>query len=324
MTLTADIHLVSEESLRESVTLKDALGAARNAFRAYSEGKMDIVASVLDLDRGDVHIKGARIVGERYFAVKIASWIPTSEPGDSLRAGGSLICSAETGRPIAMLLDQHYLSDLRTAAAGAVAAELLSRPESATVGVLGTGVQARLQLEAVAEVRPISLAYVHGRRPDASEALVSSLRPALPAIEFTVAGSAEEVMARSDVVVTTTASDEPFVSGEWLRPGQHVSAIGADDDGKAELDAACFTRADRVFVDSVSQTGAIAEIGAAIRAGAFARDQISGEIGEILAGRVAGRTGPDEITIAKMTGIGALDLTIAELALEKCEIQNLL
>lgn len=322
MTFTDSIHLVTEKSLREHLTLNDALGAARDAFLAYSAGNIDIVASVLDLDRGDVHIKGARMAGEKHFAVKIASWIQTPGTGNSLRSGGSLVCSAETGRPVAILLDQHYLSDLRTAAAGAVAADLLARPESTAVGILGTGVQAKLQFEAVVAVRPISTACIYGRRPEASEALASSLSPSHPAVEFVVARSAKEVMARSDIVVATTASREPFVSGDWLCPGQHVTAIGADDVDKAELDSGCFARADRVFVDSVAQTGATAELGAAIAAGAFATDRISGELGEILAGRIVGRTGPEEITIAKMTGIGALDLTIAELALEKCGTED--
>lgn len=322
VTSTDKIWLISEESLRERLTLKDVLEAVRNAFRAYSAGDVDIVASVLDLDHGDVHIKGAHSIGGKHFAVKIASWIPTPKSGSSLSAGGSLVCSAETGRPIGILLDQHYLSDLRTAAAGAVAADLLARPDSSTAGILGTGVQARLQLEALAEVRPISIAYIYGRRREASEELIRALGPRLPMVELTAARNAKEVMTRSDVVVTATASHEPFVAGEWLCAGQHVNAIGADSDDKFELDVGCFTRADRVFVDSVAQSGATAELGAATRAGAFTRDQISGEIGEILDGRVAGRTRSEDITIAKMTGIGALDLAIAELALEKCAAQG--
>lgn len=320
MTGSDGIAVIGEEQLRETLTMDDALGAARAALRGYSEGEIGIVASVLDLDRGDVHIKGAHAAGGDRFVVKVASWVPAPAPAKPIHGGGSMICAADTGLPLAFFLDNHYLSSLRTAAASAVAVDLLARPESATLGVFGTGVQARMQSEAVAAVRPLSKVLVSGRNREAAERLVAGLGTALPGVEATVASGVEDVMERADVVVTTTASERPYLFAEHLRPGQHLSAIGADDGGKAELDASCFARADRVFVDSRAQSTATAELGAAIAAGAFAAERVTGEIGDVLGGRLEGRLDPGQITIAKMTGIGALDLSIAEVALEKCAL----
>jgi ornithine cyclodeaminase/alanine dehydrogenase-like protein (mu-crystallin family) len=312
------LEVIPERRLREALSIDDALGAARRALQAYSEGRLRIVASVLDLDRGDVHVKGGHGVGSSFFVVKIASWVPPEGPEGALHGGGSLVCEAATGRPVALLLDQHYLSDLRTAAAGAVATDLLAREDSSVAGAVGTGVQGRLQLEAVAKVRPIATALVYGRRRQAAEELARNLRQSLAGVEVVVADSVDEVLAAADVVITATAATEPFVFAESLRPGQHLNAIGADDEGKAELAEDCFLRADGVWVDSIAQSGATAELGAAIAAGAFSTEGIVGELGGILAGGTRGRTDPAEITIAKMTGIGALDVTIAEVAMKAC------
>ena len=311
------IDLIYEQRLREELTMADALAAARVALRGYSEGNIRIVASVLDLDRGDVHVKGAYAIGEEQFVVKIASWVPPEDVGKAVHGGGSLICDAATGHPVALLLDEHYLSSLRTAAASAVAADALARTNSVVLGIVGTGAQGQLQVEALAEVRPLRQVLIHGRRREAAEALVELLQDKLAA-EVCVADSVLEVMGMADIVVTATASRRPFISASSLRPGQHLSAIGADGAGKAELALDCFSRA-RVFVDSVAQSAPTAEIGAAIEAGLYARDQIAGEIGGVLAGQIEGRRDEEEITIAKMTGIGALDLAIAQAAMKRCQ-----
>jgi ornithine cyclodeaminase/alanine dehydrogenase-like protein (mu-crystallin family) len=308
--------VIEAQALRERVGLAEALPAAREAYRAYSAGGMRIAATTLELDRGDVHLKGGVSRSGELFVAKIASWIPAATAHESAVASGAfLVCSARTGQPLALLLEKGYLTHLRTAAAGAVAAEALASEECAVAGVLGSGEQAFLQLLALHAVRPFTTAYVWGRRHEAAAALAQRLSDALPRISVQVAANAREVVLRADVLVTATASRVPLVESGWLRAGQHVNAIGADDEAKHELDVGCFTRADRLFVDSVEQTARTAELGAAIAAGALPLEAIDGEIGAVLSGRLPGRRGPDEITVAKMTGIGALDLTIAEAAM---------
>ena len=305
--------VIGASTLRECFHLDDALSAARDAYRAYSAGEIRIAAATLDLGRGDVHIKAGVKRGGELFVTKLASWVPSdSAPGSAVTSGAFLVCSPRSGRPLALLLDEGYLTDLRTAAAGAVAADELAPRTCAVAGVLGNGEQAFLQLMALQIVRPFATALVWGRRHDGATSLAARLAAALPQVKVEVAADLREVCREADVLVTATASRSPLVKGAWLRAGQHVNAIGADDTGKHELESGCFERADRVFVDSIEQTSRTAELAAAIAAGTFAAERIDGEIGAILLGRAAGRRGASEITIAKMTGIGALDLTIGE------------
>jgi len=193
---------------------------------------------------------------------------------------------------------------------------LFSRLESEggdiEIGIVGTGVQARLQVEALASIRRLASVRVWGRDHVRAVALAASIWNDL-GVASRPAMTVEELVSQIDVVVTATASRRALVLGEWLRPGQHLTALGADDDSKRELDSHCFARADRLFVDSRTQTTTIAEIGAALREGVIELGAISGELGELLDGGVAGRERRNQITIAKLSGIGVQDLAAAEL-----------
>lgn len=129
--------------------------------------------------------------------------------------------------------------------------------------------------------------------------------------------SVEEVVQASDVLITTTPAREPLVKGVWLRPGQHITAIGADDHTKCELDAVCLQRADRLIVDSRKSAMEHGEVHHWLRHGEITMDQVHGELGEVLSGKILGRRSNEEITIAKFVGLGAQDLAAAEVALEK-------
>ena len=144
-----------------------------------------------------------------------------------------------------------------------------------------------------------------------------ALRAALPNVAVSVDGELERVVECADVLITATGSRSPLVRGEWLRPGQHVTAIGADDATKCELDAVCLARADRLIVDSRSANVAYGDVHAAIAADALRASAISAELGEIVAGTAEGRRHSAEITIAKLVGLGVQDLVAAELALER-------
>ncbi|MEU7900543.1 hypothetical protein AB0B45_47905, partial [Nonomuraea sp. NPDC049152] len=161
---------------------------------------------------------------------------------------------ATTGDLRALLMDGHHLTDVRTAAAGAVANRLLTRRDAATMAVLGTGTQARLQVLAARAVRPIEHVVVWGRRADAALALRAALLEVDPPLTVSVADHPRDAVRQADVIVTATGSRRPILEGSWLRPGQHVTAVGADDGTKAELDPACFHRADVLAVDSKEST----------------------------------------------------------------------
>jgi ornithine cyclodeaminase/alanine dehydrogenase-like protein (mu-crystallin family) len=251
------------------------------------------------------------------FTVKVATWFAArASAGQSAHSGFIAVHDAATGDLRALLHDDSHLSDLRTAAAGAIAARLLARYDARTVAVLGTGVQAYLQVQAVQAVLPIDAVLIWGRSRRAAQRLAARL-PELTAVVMT---EAESAVRGADIVVTATSSRQPVLQGEWLIPGQHVTAVGADDHGKAELDPECFARADLLVVDSRQETPRMGgDLRAAIDAGAVKAADIDAELGELVLGSHPGRRDDTQLTIAKLIGLGAQDLASAEVAMKQLE-----
>jgi ornithine cyclodeaminase len=316
--MAAAFPIIPADVIRARVALGDLLEPVARAFEEYSQGKANVApVGLLYLPApGDVHIKSAYIDGHDHYAVKIVSGFPGNPARGLPVADGMIVLfAAETGVPAAILHDEGYLTDLRTAAAGAVAARALAPEAVESAGVIGTGVQARLQALALHAVRPFSRLAVWGRNPDRAARLADELQGELPGVRAAAVADRRELVAASDVVITTTPSHEPLVEGAWLRPGQHVTAVGADDPQKCELDGECLRRADRVIVDSVAQNLQFGDVHRALRRGEIDESHVHGEIGQVLSGAVEGRRSAADVTIAKLTGIGIQDLVAAEAAL---------
>lgn len=312
------IRILTERDLRAAVSLD--LGAVRcieDGFKALAGGRvvMPPILSMAIADfNGEVDVKTAYVPGIDSFAIKISpGFFDNPKIGLPSTSGLMVLFSARTGQVEALLLDNGYLTDVRTAAAGAVAARHLARAEAESAAILGTGVQARLQLEALTLVRPIARAAIWGRDGAKAEAAAAELARAL-GIEVRAAADPAEAVAASDIVVTTTPAVSPVLMADWLRPGQHVTAMGSDQHTKNELEPACLARADLYVPDRLSQTRHLGELRAAIAAGAIAADADFDELGDIAAGNARGRTGHDQITIADLTGTGVQDTAIATLA----------
>ena len=312
------MRMIEEAALREAVTAEHAVAAMREAFRADGEGRTHVPA-VINLEvpaaHGEIHVKTAFIEGMPHIAVKIASGF-YDNPAKGLPSGSGLMAvfDASTGIPAAMLFDNGFLTDIRTGAAGAVAADVLGPPTIVTVGVLGSGVQARHQVHCLRIVRTFT--RVTAWSPDRAhvEKYCEELRVA--GYDAIVAPDAETVCRQADVLITATPSHAPIVRAEWLRPGQHVTAVGSDSPGKQELAADCLDRADLVVVDRFAQCAAFGELRHALDAGMLTRHDVHAELGQIVAGRKPGRTRSDEITIADLTGVGFQDTAIASKALD--------
>jgi ornithine cyclodeaminase len=289
----------------------------REAFRADGEGRTHVPA-VINLEvpaaRGEFHVKTAFIEGVPHVAVKIASGF-YDNPTKGLPSGSGLMAvfDASTGMPAAMLFDNGFLTDIRTGAAGAVAAEVLAPPTIAIVGVLGSGLQARHQVHCLRVVRSFSRLVAWSRDRAHLQAYCDEMR--LAGFDAAVAPSAEAVCREADVLITATPSRAPLVQAEWLRPGQHVTAVGSDSPGKQELAAECLDRADLVVVDRFAQCAAFGELRHALDAGLLTRHDVHAELGQIVAGRKPGRTRADQITIVDLTGVGFQDTAIASTAL---------
>ncbi len=220
---------------------------------------------------------------------------------------------AATGLPTAVLLDNGFLTDIRTAAAGALAADLLGRQFIQTVGVVGSGVQARQQVRCLATVRRFH--RIVAWSPNRSNLEQYCAEMSAEGFEATAAQSAEEVCRAADVLITATPSRKALVSAEWLKEGVHVTALGSDSPGKQELTAECLDSADLVVVDRFAQCAAFGELKHALDAGLLTRNDVHAELGAIAAGRKPGRTTDREITIADLTGVGFQDTAIASAAL---------
>lgn len=312
------MHIIEEAALRKAITPQVAVDAVRDAFRADGEGRAHVPA-VINLEvpayHGEFHVKTALIDGVPHVAVKIASGF-YDNPAKGLPSGSGLMAvfDAATGVPVALLLDNGFLTDIRTGAAGAVAAEVLAPSTIATVGVLGSGLQARHQVRCLRCVRPFARLVAWSPDRLHLDAYLREMRD--DGLEARAAATPEAVCREADVLLTATPARAPLVQAEWLRPGQHVTALGADAPGKQELDAACLTRADLLVVDRLTQCAAFGELRHALDAGLLRPDRVHAELGEIVAGRKPGRTTARQITIADLTGVGFQDTAIASKALE--------
>jgi ornithine cyclodeaminase len=312
------IGTISETELRAVISPEIAVRAMREAFAADGQGRAHVPA-VINLEvpahRGEFHVKTALIDGVPHVAVKIASGF-YDNPARGLPSGSGLMAvfDAATGMPVALLLDNGFLTDIRTGAAGAIAADVLAPANIGVVGVLGSGLQARYQIQCLRVVRSFKRVIAWSPNRTHLDAYIREMNA--EGLEATAAASPESVCREADVLVTTTPARVPLVRGEWLRPGQHVTALGSDSPGKQELEADCLARADLVVVDRLTQCAAFGELRHAIDAGLLRPDRVHAELGEIVAGIKQGRTTPNQITVADLTGVGFQDTAIASAALQ--------
>jgi ornithine cyclodeaminase/alanine dehydrogenase-like protein (mu-crystallin family) len=315
----SDVLILREDDVRASLSMDACIDAMAEAFAAYSGGRAELPA-VIHLEipehHGEIHVKGGFVHGGNHYAVKFASGFPgNTELGLAPNDGLVVVFDARTGAPAAFLLDHGFITDQRTGAAGGVAARHLTPETFATVAVIGTGLQARYQLDALAAVRSFDEVRVWGRDAQHALACVDELRarPGLPnGTTYALARSVEEAVLGADVVITCTASREPLVLDEWVVPGMHLTAVGSDGPGKQELDPQILARAEVLVVDSRPQCIERGELQHALDlldAGAVP------ELGQVVSGQVAGRTDRNQVSVCDLTGVGVQDVAAASVVL---------
>ncbi|QLL65842.1 ectoine utilization protein EutC [Sinorhizobium mexicanum] len=314
--------ILTEAELRRIVPLdREAVDCVEGAFHALAT-KAVAMPPILRLDipeyRGEVDVKTAYVPGIEGFAIKISpGFFDNPKIGLPSTNGMMVLLSSRTGLVEALLLDNGYLTDVRTAAAGAVAAKHLSRADSSVAAIFGAGMQARLQLQALALVRPIREARIWARDAAKAEATAKALAEKL-GFPVKAAIDPKAAVTGADIVVTTTPSEAPILKAEWLQPGQHVTAMGSDAEHKNEIEPRAIAETTYV-ADSLRQTRRLGELHHAIAAGLVAADAEFAELGQVIAGLKPGRTGTEEITIADLTGTGIQDTAIATLAFTRAE-----
>jgi len=304
------VKIATLAQIKEILPSLDLIPAIEEGFVAYSSGRATVPpVGELILDKGEVHIKSGYIDGEDFYVIKIASGF-YDNPSLGLPSGNGcmMLFKQQTGEPAGILLDEGLLTDVRTAVAGAVAAKYLAPRTVERIGVVGTGVQARLQLEWLTRVRACRDVLVWGRRAPALENYEREMESCGFSVETTLDATA--ILETCNLVITVTPSKTPLLSAADLRPGVHITAVGSDTPDKQELDPAILAKADVIVADSLSQCRLRGEIHKALEAGRIREDRCV-ELGAIISGRAKGRTSENQITVADLTGVAVQDIKIA-------------
>jgi len=308
------IPLITLETIQASLTEADILDAVQGALVAQARGQVNSPPpGMLQLDdpKGECHIKYGHLDGSDTFVIKIAcGFYENPKIGLSANNGMMLVFDAKTGAPVCILDDKGWLTNARTAAAGALAARAGAPPGVASVGIIGSGEQAELQAKWTCRLLGIESVVVYGRTARHVEDYAE--RMARDGFTVTIAPDIASLMKRCNLVITTTPSNAALILADDVRPGTHIVAMGADNPGKQELEAALFPRAAVIMVDDHGQCVHHGDLGHAVRGGLVPEDADIA-LGAVLVGDKPGRLSDDDITIVDLTGIAAEDMAVAGL-----------
>lgn len=302
------INLTDIKTILKNV---DVIAAMEEGFVQYSNGNT-VVPPVGELlfsePKGEAHIKYGYIKQDDYYVIKVASgFYDNPKLGIASSQGLMLLFSQKTGQPVAVLLDEGHLTDIRTAAAGALAAKYFAPEHITAIGVIGTGIQARLQLEYLQKNTPCKTAWVWGRTTESMEKFKVDI-----GTDFDVhlASSPSEIARHANLIVTTTPSETPLLLAEDILPGTHITAVGSDTSEKQELESVLLAKADIVIADSIPQSKSRGEIYRAIKDSKLSLGEIN-ELGQAIQNPALQRTTEEQISVVDLTGVAVQDIMIA-------------
>lgn len=318
------MKIYDKQQIQKALNIQTVLARIEEGFVIYSKKEAVIppVASLhLDNPPGECHIKYGYAKKGKYYVVKIASGF-FNNPSIGLPAsnGLMLLFDRATGTPVCILLDEGYLTDIRTAAAGCIAAKYLAPKQVNCIGVVGTGAQAYFQLKFLQYATDCRKVLVWGRGKQKAKKFCN--HPDLKEFQIEVAKDLNQLTSNCNLIVTTTSSKSPLLFSSQIRPGTHITAMGADDIGKQELDSPIFAKADCIVVDSRSQCALFGDASYAVKNGLIDKHTMH-ELGEVILDPSLQRSSEDQITIADLTGIAMQDLQIATVTYETLLKMNL-
>lgn len=316
------VSIISQAVVEQVITRSMAYAAIQSAFEALANGQAEVlkVAFGQGFNAGESYgVKMGADRASRNLGLKIGSYWPGNH-AQGLPAHGSTIFLVDpaTGFPEA-IVGAAWLNGFRTAAADAIAVNHLARADASVLGVIGAGHQAEHEIRAVCEVRKITRIRVATRSPERAAWLEQRLRDLDIPLEF---ASAEAVVREADIVITVTPAREALVQREWLRPGTHISAMGADAKGKQELDPA-IVAGSRLFADFPQQSVEVGEFQHAFAAGLIGSVEDIVPLGKVTQQAAAGRMDDSEITVFDSSGIALQDLSIARCVLDEARARGL-
>lgn len=303
---------LDEKTVTSLIEMDDALEAVEEVFGEWGRGGATNVPRVrAPLNNGVLRITAAVLNYRGYYGVKVSS---TTIFGSN--AGRVFCLYKEDGGELCAVVQVFGLGALRTGAASGVASRHMARDDSRTLAVIGTGRQARTQVAAIAKVRPIEEVRVFSRDAEKRIAFCRDIAGTLN-IKAEPVRTAKEAAARSDIVVTATTATTPVLLGEWLRPGTHINAIGANYEHRRELDSACLAKAKVVATDDTEQVRYEAsDLTEPVKENVLRWEDVM-SLGDIVAGTVKGRHSPDDITVFKSLGVAVEDVALSIKAYEK-------
>jgi len=305
-------EIFNREQIERALEGVDVTAAIEEGFVAYSEGKVvvpPVGELILEDPPGDVHIKYGYIKKDDYFVIKIASGFYDSIKLGLAPDGMMLVFSQKTAKLECILLDECHLTNVRTAAAGAVVAKYLAPKKVERIGVFGAGVQGRMQVKDLLPIVDCRDVIVWGRGEEELEAYREAMSGL--GLEIQTTEDPSEIAATCNLIVTSTPSRSPLLRAEQIRAGTHITAMGADTQEKQELESAILGKADLVVADSIEQCRVRGEIYHALKAGVL-KDGDAVELGKVIADPALQRTDDSQITVADLTGVAVQDIQISK------------
>jgi len=313
--------VLTDSEVREVLSMKEVIDAVEESFREKGLKRVQMPPKVylfFTKYNGDLRVMPSYIERLDVSSVKIVNVHPDNPAKRGLPTVMALVVLVDpkTGFPLSVM-GGSWLTAMRTGAAGGVAARYLARRDSETICFVGAGVQAKTQLMALKEVlKDIRSVRIYDINPEAARRFSEFASSLIGEVEVRVFSTPREAVSKADIIVTATPSRKPIVMNEWIESGVHFNCIGADAPGKQELDPKILLRS-KIVVDDMEQAIHSGEINVPISQGILKREQIYGEIGEIVTGLKEGRTSSDEITVFASTGLAIQDAVTAKLAYEK-------
>lgn len=304
--------IIHKEEIQSILQNIDVIAAMEEGFIAYSNGNTvvpPVGELIFEKPKGEAHIKYGYIKNDDYYVIKVASgFYDNPKLGIASSQGLMLLFNQKTGQPVAILLDEGFLTDIRTAVAGALAARYFAPKHISAIGIIGTGIQAKLQLQYLQKHTPCKTVWVWGRTAENAAKFKSDLGNNF---DIHIANTPKEVAAHSNLIVTTTPSEIPLLHAEDILPGTHITAVGSDTSEKQELSSNLVAKADIVIADSIPQSKSRGEIYRAIKDEKLSTDKVV-EFGKAIQDSLLQRTNEQQISIVDLTGVAVQDMMIAK------------
>ncbi|NAS32515.1 NAD(P)-binding domain-containing protein [Flavobacteriaceae bacterium R38] len=304
--------IIKKEEILFIVKNVDVIAAMEEGFIAYSN-KNTVVPPVAELlfenPKGEAHIKYGYIKNDDFYVIKIASgFYENTKLGISSSQGLMLLFSQKTGEIKSVLLDEGYLTDVRTAAAGALAAKYFAPKNIKAVGIIGAGIQGRLQLQYLQKDNPCKEVWIWNRNLETAQRYKDELGADF---NINIAENPSEIAKNCNLIITATPSEKALLKAEDVQPGTHITAVGSDTSAKQELDSEILRKADLVIADSIPQSKSRGEIYRAVKDKAISEKK-SIELGTAIQDRSLHRTNDNQITVTDLTGVAVQDIMIAK------------